>query len=114
MDDMYDLLYYFTLFMFLLFYVLLIYLCIAYFYFFFFQAEDGIRDIGVTGVQTCALPILELIAKAGGALAATSANRSGHPPALDADDVERQLGAAIDLLLDGGVAPGGVDRKSVV
>src|SRR5438445_3670772 len=27
---------------------------------FFFQAEDGIRDIGVTGVQTCALPILVL------------------------------------------------------
>src|SRR5258707_11013305 len=27
------------------------------FFFFFFQAEDGIRDIGVTGVQTCALPI---------------------------------------------------------
>src|SRR5258707_7497093 len=27
---------------------------------FFFQAEDGIRDIGVTGVQTCALPILGL------------------------------------------------------
>src|SRR3712207_8156921 len=27
--------------------------------FFFFQAEDGIRDIGVTGVQTCALPILQ-------------------------------------------------------
>src|SRR3712207_8794236 len=26
---------------------------------FFFQAEDGIRDIGVTGVQTCALPILQ-------------------------------------------------------
>src|SRR3712207_579723 len=26
---------------------------------FFFQAEDGIRDIGVTGVQTCALPISE-------------------------------------------------------
>src|SRR5215217_749153 len=25
--------------------------------FFFFQAEDGIRDMGVTGVQTCALPI---------------------------------------------------------
>src|SRR3712207_4334142 len=29
--------------------------------FFFFQAEDGIRDIGVTGVQTCALPILLLL-----------------------------------------------------
>src|SRR3712207_8386680 len=33
---------------------------------FFFQAEDGIRDIGVTGVQTCALPIsLEIIFKIG-------------------------------------------------
>src|SRR5687768_17670764 len=27
------------------------------FCFFFFQAEDGIRDVAVTGVQTCALPI---------------------------------------------------------
>src|SRR5207249_5194723 len=27
------------------------------FFFFFFQAEDGIRDRNVTGVQTCALPI---------------------------------------------------------
>src|SRR2546429_6795411 len=26
---------------------------------FFFQAEDGIRDVAVTGVQTCALPIFE-------------------------------------------------------
>src|SRR3712207_9095925 len=32
---------------------------------FFFQAEDGIRDIGVTGVQTCALPILFLLQIAG-------------------------------------------------
>src|SRR5258707_10896525 len=30
---------------------------VFFFFFFFFQAEDGIRDIGVTGVQTCALPI---------------------------------------------------------
>src|SRR3989475_5412795 len=29
------------------------------FFFFFFQAEDGIRDLTVTGVQTCALPILQ-------------------------------------------------------
>src|SRR3712207_8530107 len=28
---------------------------------FFFQAEDGIRDIGVTGVQTCALPISSVV-----------------------------------------------------
>src|SRR2546425_12620895 len=32
-------------------------ICIIYF--FFFQAEDGIRDKLVTGVQTCALPIYE-------------------------------------------------------
>src|SRR2546421_4575634 len=29
----------------------------VYLFFFFFQAEDGIRDLIVTGVQTCALPI---------------------------------------------------------
>src|SRR5436309_16072803 len=29
------------------------------FLFFFFQAEDGIRDFHVTGVQTCALPIFQ-------------------------------------------------------
>src|SRR5260370_30490187 len=29
------------------------------FFFFFFQAEDGIRDSSVTGVQTCALPIFD-------------------------------------------------------
>src|SRR5216683_6295687 len=31
------------------------------FFFFFFQAEDGIRDLIVTGVQTCALPICTLV-----------------------------------------------------
>src|SRR5437868_10885339 len=32
---------------------------LVFFLFFFFQAEDGIRDRNVTGVQTCALPISE-------------------------------------------------------
>src|ERR1039457_5873631 len=45
-------------------------------YFFFFQAEDGIRDYKVTGVQTCALPIYVI------------RNR----PAAQADDAA-QLGA---------------------
>src|SRR6266481_7399086 len=31
--------------------------CLVLYVFFFFQAEDGIRDGTVTGVQTCALPI---------------------------------------------------------
>src|SRR5256885_5033858 len=33
---------------------------VIYSVFFFFQAEDGIRDYKVTGVQTCALPIYGL------------------------------------------------------
>ena len=38
--------------------VSVIFICVDFiFCFFFFQAEDGIRDWSVTGVQTCALPI---------------------------------------------------------
>src|SRR6266436_8478656 len=39
------------------------------FFFFFFQAEDGIRDVAVTGVQTCALPILEVLEESPGEVA---------------------------------------------
>src|SRR5437879_12730762 len=45
-------------------------------YFFFFQAEDGIRDTSVTGVQTCALPISwwgGLLSAAGSTIGATGA-----------------------------------------
>src|SRR5690606_6452460 len=34
----------------------------SFLFFFFFQAEDGIRDFHVTGVQTCALPICHIYA----------------------------------------------------
>src|SRR2546427_10295591 len=37
-------------------------LCVVAVFFFFFQAEDGIRDLTVTGVQTCALPISPRVA----------------------------------------------------
>src|SRR5258708_15671161 len=46
--------------------------------FFFFQAEDGIRDDLVTGVQTCALPILERHSKWSRHAPATS--RLAHRP----------------------------------
>src|SRR3712207_7213591 len=42
-------------------------------FFFFFQAEDGIRDIGVTGVQTCALPILMFYGRGAGMMPTGSA-----------------------------------------
>src|SRR5438034_9118277 len=45
--------------------------------FFFFQAEDGIRDHCVTGVQTCALPISVPI---------TQAARSARPPTASSTD----------------------------
>src|SRR3712207_7239722 len=41
---------------------------------YFFQAEDGIRDIGVTGVQTCALPICNSL---GGTVALRAAEGPG-------------------------------------
>src|SRR2546430_11379240 len=43
---------------------------------FFFQAEDGIRDLTVTGVQTCALPISYLPTDNGGSL--LYANRGAY------------------------------------
>src|SRR2546422_5330935 len=36
------------------------------YFFFFFQAEDGIRDVAVTGVQTCALPIFAYVSDESG------------------------------------------------
>src|SRR2546429_6494566 len=51
--------------------------CTSVVLFFFFQAEDGIRDVAVTGVQTCALPIyfLERQVHAAGARALTVPDR---------------------------------------
>src|SRR2546429_5581767 len=46
--------------------------------FFFFQAEDGIRDVAVTGVQTCALPICCAGAAGLGGQRARSATGKGH------------------------------------
>src|SRR2546422_3163238 len=45
-------------------------------FFFFFQAEDGIRDVAVTGVQTCALPIC---ASSSSTIAASTASSAGPP-----------------------------------
>lgn len=54
------------------------------------------------------LTSIEVIEKAGGAIACTSANRSGQPPARSAREVADSLGSDLDLILDGGIAPGGV------
>src|SRR5205085_5215689 len=69
---------------------------------FFFQAEDGIRDLTVTGVQTCALPILRTavrrrhVRRAGGAAAAgLPGPAAARGPARGADrhrSEERRVG----------------------
>jgi L-threonylcarbamoyladenylate synthase len=41
----------------------------------------------------------------GGAIATTSANRSGSPPATTAKAIQESLGDALDMILDGGIAP---------
>src|SRR5690606_39554654 len=48
--------------------------------FFFFQAEDGIRDFHVTGVQTCALPISPGTSAAGSPRWTTPATGSAQKP----------------------------------
>jgi L-threonylcarbamoyladenylate synthase len=55
---------------------------------------------------------IEVIGKAGGAVASSSANRSSEAPASTAADVEATFGAELDLILEGGIAPGG--RASTV
>src|SRR5437667_7579109 len=71
-------------------------LCVDILVFFFFQAEDGIRDRDVTGVQTCALPICE------------------HQRGADGEHEVARRDQRLDVGLD---AEGDVpeqDRKSVV
>src|SRR5438874_4787158 len=61
---------------------------------FFFQAEDGIRDLYVTGVQTCALPISFVV----------------HATQAAAGDVDHDEGAVVALEIDGPVEARGLPR----
>src|SRR3989475_858819 len=61
--------------------------------FFFFQAEDGIRDLTVTGVQTCALPIwfrIKILLR--------------NNPVLDRPDHERHVAREMPQMVFGPVA----------
>src|SRR5256886_4066660 len=91
------------------------------FVFFFFQAEDGIRDLTVTGVQTCALPILGTI---GGSVAHADP-AADYPAALAALEAkfvlkgakaERTVSAA-DFFVDAfstALQPGEILREVIV
>ncbi len=68
----------------------------------------GGRDTVAVRVPDHPIP-RELARRLGRPITGTSANRSGQPPSATAQDVRRQLGAAVDLVLDGGPPVGGVE-----
>src|SRR5262249_57354042 len=58
-------------------------LCMIFVFVFFFQAEDGIRDWSVTGVQTCALPISRNVSGGRTAGPAEGQGRAGQGTRVD-------------------------------
>ena len=72
-------------------------------------------DTGTVGVRVPANDVArEVIRRAGGCLAVTSANRSGESPAITAQAAAQALGVHVAYVLDGGPAAGGVPSTVVV
>src|SRR5438093_5813652 len=71
--------------------------------FFFFQAEDGIRDWSVTGVQTCALPISSAASGVRATVVVVTTKTVARTPEAaeaDVDRFRRELGVdQLDILL---------------
>src|SRR5205823_11324081 len=91
--------------------------CLFFHFFFFFQAEDGIRDKLVTGVQTCALPIS--ISPRGRSSSPSKAARSRKPSRMILRKIAQGLLTSLYPFIDfcslaprNRAAP--LDRKSVV
>src|SRR5699024_12006436 len=78
---------------------LLLFCRLCFSYFFFFQAEDGIRDRNVTGVQTCALPIYGEVADVDHLLDLAQALR-GDLADLDRDQPAERLLVGAQLLAE--------------
>jgi L-threonylcarbamoyladenylate synthase len=78
-----------------------------------FQARPELPSLLTGGSSSIGIRISshpaaqQLTIGAGGALTATSANLSGQPPAVSAEEVAAQLGSGLELILDGGKTAGG-------
>ncbi len=76
--------------------------------------KANVPDVVSAGGPTVAVRVpdhpvpVALIAALGAPLAATSANLSGRPSPVTAQEVEAELGGRIELILDGGRCPGGI------
>ena len=79
----------------------------------------SVSDIVTGGGKTIAFRIpdhpvpLALIKGLGTPIVGTSANLSGHPSALTAEEVISQIGDKIDMVVDGGRCPGGVESTVI-
>src|SRR5215813_14446218 len=84
-------------------------------WFFFFQAEDGIRDADVTGVQTCALPILPDLSSAGAPGVAQNGT-AGFPQQLSlfyAGKIAPNFGAFFQLTYANDAGTIGIDNTDL-
>src|SRR5687768_17752772 len=84
---------------------------------FFFQAEDGIRDVAVTGVQTCALPIWAVVSRDGAAVGCPrDGDGAGRGDVPEGWDLGRRSARRSRARPAGNIpfAHRPIDRKSVV
>jgi L-threonylcarbamoyladenylate synthase len=84
------------------------------------RAESPVAELACAGLRTIALrspshPLArELLSAFGGPIVAPSANRSGHVSATTAEHARADLGDAVDLILDGGASPVGLESTIIV
>jgi L-threonylcarbamoyladenylate synthase len=83
------------------------------------RRHPGFRSPALAGGDTVAVRVpahpvaLELLRRVREPLTGTSANLSGRPGPRTAEEVRRQLGDRVDLIVDGGPCPGGVESTVV-
>ena len=83
------------------------------------EKSSWVPDVVTAGGDTVAVRIpdhditIDLIQRLGSPLVGTSANISGRPSPVTADEVYGQLGDQVDLVIDGGECPGGIDSTVV-
>jgi L-threonylcarbamoyladenylate synthase len=81
--------------------------------------SSAVPDIVTGGGKTIAVRIpdhhipVALIKGLGQPIVGTSANLSGHPSALTAEEVRMQLGDKVDMIIDGSACPGGIESTVV-
>lgn len=74
---------------------------------------DAVSSTLTVGVRVPDHAIARLLLRSSGPLAVTSANLSGRPNPVTAQEVLEQLGGRIELILDGGQTPGGIPSTVV-